>query len=617
MSKKRSVIWEFFHEDEDSKYAVCNQCEMKVPRGGSSTKSYTTTNLIQHLSTKHVEIHKQYLERKVSSEATAKAPKETRKRTLQQLSLEATEERTKTWDINDPRAQKITRKVGEMVAIDCHPLSVTEDVGFTRVLKALEPRYNCPSRKYFTECIIPRICSEMKEEVSKLLSSDKPVVSLTTDIWSCSSNDTSLLSLTAHWIDKSFTKVSAVLHAQALEMAHTGEYIAERISSMLESWGIPQERVHLVISDNASNMVKAMQEASLAHFGCFAHSLQLVVKDGLLSQRAITDIIAICRSIVGHFHRSSTASHCLTKIQDSLKIPKHKLKQDVSTRWNSTLYMFQSIVEQKMALAAYCAENDSIQQLSTYQLVLIKKCVDILSPIEEVTRSISARLASISIVIPYVRVLIRTLEKNDEDSGVRTMKGQILHSLRSRFAGIEERKELALATMLDPRFKDKFFGGNIIKATVKEWVLEEMASVTTVEVEPQQETTAPKRMCPLKNPVLLDVFTEIISDSSDHDAASSTTSELDKYLNNQLIDYRTGDPYNWWGQHHKNFPILSILARRFLSPPATSVPSEQLFSAAGDLYDEKRNRLLPHLSEELLFIQNNFCLVGQTYEYKA
>ena len=52
-----------------------------------------------------------------------------------------------------------------------------------------------------------------------------------------------------------------------------------------------------------------------------------------------------------------------------------------------------------MALAAYCSENDSIQQLSTYQLVLIKKCVDILSPIEEVTRSISARLASISIVI--------------------------------------------------------------------------------------------------------------------------------------------------------------------------------------------------------------------------
>ena len=38
------------------------------------------------------------------------------------------------------------------------------------------------------------------------------------------------------------------------------------------------------------------------------------------------------------------------------------------------------------------------------------------------------------------------------------MKGQILLSLRSQFAGIEERKELALATMVDPRFKDEFLG---------------------------------------------------------------------------------------------------------------------------------------------------------------
>jgi len=83
------------------------------------------------------------------------------------------------------------------------------------------------------------------------------------------------------------------------------------------------------------------------------------------------------------------------------------------------------------------------------------------------------------------------LEKNDEDSGVCTMKAQILHSLRSHSMGVEERKELALTTILNPRFKDKFFGGNIIKATTKEWVLEEMTSVTTVEVEPQQEPAAP------------------------------------------------------------------------------------------------------------------------------
>jgi len=76
-------------------------------------------------------------------------------------------------------------------------------------------------------------------------------------------------------------------------------------------WEIPHHSVHIVISDNASNMVKAMNDASFAHMGCFAHTLQLVIKDGLFIQRAINDILAICQNIVGHFHRSSVVSHNL------------------------------------------------------------------------------------------------------------------------------------------------------------------------------------------------------------------------------------------------------------------------------------------------------------------
>ena len=71
--------------------------------------------------------------------------------------------------------------------------------------------------------------------------------------------------------------------------------------------------------------------------------------------------------------------------------------------------MFESVLEQKMALAAYCAETGSIQQLTPHQLELMRKCVDILSPIEEIMHSISAELASISIVIPYIRILTRRM----------------------------------------------------------------------------------------------------------------------------------------------------------------------------------------------------------------
>ena len=51
------------------------------------------------------------------------------------------EELAKGWDINDSRAQRITRKVGEMIAINSQPFSIAKDVGFKRVLKEMEPCY--------------------------------------------------------------------------------------------------------------------------------------------------------------------------------------------------------------------------------------------------------------------------------------------------------------------------------------------------------------------------------------------------------------------------------------------------------------------------------------------
>ena len=161
MAKKRSVIWEFFVVTEDTKYAVCNTCQTKVSRGRGSTKSYTTTNLVSHLA-KHTDINKQYIQRKSQEETPPQ--KQSRKRKIeQQLSLEEMQELSKPWDINDARSQHVHKRIGEILAVDCQPLSMVEDIGFKRVLQSLEPRYKCPSRKYYTDTIIPKIYTGMRD----------------------------------------------------------------------------------------------------------------------------------------------------------------------------------------------------------------------------------------------------------------------------------------------------------------------------------------------------------------------------------------------------------------------------------------------------------------------
>ena len=152
----------------------------------------------------------------------------------------------------------------------------------------------------------------------------------------------------------------------------------------------------------------------------------------------------------------------------------HRLKQDVA---NLTLYMLESIAEQKMALAAYSTQND-ILQLTSFQLDLVDKVIAVLKPIEEITQSISSEESSASVIIPFVRGLRRSLECHDQDSGVRTMKRDILASLNRRYCDVESNELLVLATRLDPCFKDKFFRQ---QANAKELLEKRVAELPVVQ----------------------------------------------------------------------------------------------------------------------------------------
>ena len=55
----------------------------------------------------------------------------------------------------------------------------------------------------------------------------------------------------------------------------------------------------------------------------------------------------------------------------------------------------------------------------------------------------------------------------------------------------------------------------------------------------------------------------------------------------------------------RNFPILSIIAQKYLGIPTTFVASERLFSDAGNHVTAKRNSLEPGLLEKMVFLKRN------------
>ena len=115
------------------------------------------------------------------------------------------------------------------------------------MLNTFEHQYNIlPSRKYFTETLIPKLFKDTKSVVGKEMSAVSHL-SLTTDIWSTDLNSSSLLSFTAHKQTFSFECRPAVLTAVHFDGSHTGEAICQMFLKMLQSWKLNKAIIHLII----------------------------------------------------------------------------------------------------------------------------------------------------------------------------------------------------------------------------------------------------------------------------------------------------------------------------------------------------------------------------------
>lgn len=63
---------------------------------------------------------------------------------------------------------------------------------------------------------------------------------------------------------------------------------------------------------------------------------------------------------------------------------------------------------------------------------------------------------------------------------------------------------------------------------------------------------------------------------------------------------------HWWSTHQHLYPNVSKLARKYLCVVATSVPSEQLFSTAGNVVSMRHAALLSENVEKFIFCMTIF-----------
>jgi hypothetical protein len=78
-------------------------------------------------------------------------------------------------------------------------------------------------------------------------------------------------------------------------------------------------------------------------------------------------------------------------------------------------------------------------------------------------------------------------------------------------------------------------------------------------------------------------------------------SELSSYLDSDcVIQYdEEFNILNWWHEHKRTYPVLSLLARDVLTVPTSTISSESTFSLAGRVIEERRRQLTSEMVEVL------------------
>ncbi|CAG8526036.1 13439_t:CDS:2 [Cetraspora pellucida] len=67
---------------------------------------------------------------------------------------------------------------------------------------------------------------------------------------------------------------------------HTEDHIEDFLCKVLAKWNM-FDKVSLVVTNNASSMIKAIRQLGTTQLGCIAHTIHLVVMDSLKKYKAL------------------------------------------------------------------------------------------------------------------------------------------------------------------------------------------------------------------------------------------------------------------------------------------------------------------------------------------
>jgi hypothetical protein len=356
------------------------------------------------------------------------------------------------------RQKAITSSLVSNLIVSCGlPVSLVDHPAFRAFLEEVDPKYTPPVRQTVTNSILPQLFQTQQAKLQSLLEHSTDV-SLTTDIWT-DRRMHSFLGITVHTF-VSGNPASHLLAFRSFSGSHTGQRIAQSLESVISENSL-QNKIRCIVTDNASNMRKALSlvfivddsnittdgetddptlwedpsdfsfDTEIQHIPCFAHSLQLVVRDGLGCLQSVRPLLAKCCKLANLIHQSALFRGLYEQTLGKI-IPSSN-----ETRWNSTFQQLKAVsdLDQSKVNDLLRGNGHDNLILTVKDLANLREIVMILEPFAEATDMVqSDKIVTISCVTPIVLSLNRHLQSCSlSTTTLRPFVNTLLNSLHDRF----------------------------------------------------------------------------------------------------------------------------------------------------------------------------------------
>ena len=337
-------------------------------------------------------------------------------------------------------------------------------------------KYKLPGRESFSNTIIPGMAEKVKELIKQELKTVETITA-TIDGWSQTLDSPSFLSFTIHYVKNGVFK-NRVIKLSDEYQTHESLYITEFIKEVIKEYELEKFGSFPICTDNASAMLKAVEDAGMILIGDPCHRFSLAMEYCFEKSDIYNKLVRKTEMISVRIKRSKEWRKKLHDIQQQVYGTVLNTKLAVKTRWFSTYDMMSRISEisneYNGMIEAIADELDMIDKRAFIEeysisdeekelLIFMMKTIELV--IVKCNKIESETIPSMSYIIPMYRKLLKKLDKlknNIKGNGVTgCIRGNILHTSTEKgdFNSFEELEKSGVdfSTIISCEEKNEIF----------------------------------------------------------------------------------------------------------------------------------------------------------------